>query len=219
MGLMVSAGDYELPREDAFASRCIAAIGLGTHPNTHSDAKKGAKKQEVMLIWELSELMEDGRPFTVNWRGTLSLGDGANLTKLLVAWRNKQFTDQEKAGFELMNVVGVAGLLTVQHNKQYANVGSLIPLPAAMKDGLIDQVNPTVKFSVDQLGENDDYKDIWPWVQKIIARSDEGKAFAAKNPDFFKWEERTDANAGTDVGKDTGTKEDPGFDPDDDIPF
>jgi hypothetical protein len=217
MGLMASENsgsteDYELPAESAFAARCIAAIGLGTHPNTHPDAKAGAMKAELMLIWELSDLMEDGKPFTINWRGTLSLGKNANLTtRILQPWRNKDFTDEEKAGFDLMKVVGVPGLLTVKHKGKYANVGSLIPLPEAMAATLIDQVNPTVKFSVDQLGTNADFDNIWPWVQKIIEASEEGKAYKALHPDFFNREEKQDENAGTDVGKDTGGGVEPAF--------
>jgi len=202
-----SSEDYELPEPKGYAARCIAAIGLGTHPNTHPDAKPGQMKQEVMLIWELSELMEDGRPFTVNWRGTLSLGKNANLTKLLVSWRNKDFTDAEKEGFDLMNVVGVSCLLTVKIKGKYANVGSLAPLPDAMAASLIDQVNPTVKFTVDQFGKNEDFQHIWPWVKRILAESEEGKKFEKANPDFFKEPEKEDQDPNNSVGTEPKKKE------------
>jgi hypothetical protein len=172
--------EYERPVNTPCAARCIQVIDLGTHPNTHPQAKYPTKR-ELMIVWELSELMEDGKPFVVNWRGTMSLGDKANLAKLLLGWRGKAFTEEEKKAFAFGNLLGIVCLLNFSNDekngKTWTNVVSLMPLPPAMP--AIDQVNPSVDFGVDEIGTND-WEKLYPWVQKIILeKSEEGQAWTA----------------------------------------
>ena len=65
-----STKDYEVPEPATYPGRCIGVIELGTIDSEYQG--KAKKKTEIMLLFELSELMEDGRPFVVNWKGTNS---------------------------------------------------------------------------------------------------------------------------------------------------
>ena len=180
-------GNFERLESGAYPARCVHVIGMGTHPNNHPQAKAGSKKVEVMIVWEVSELMEDGRPFTVNKRYTLSLGTKANLYKDLVAWRAKAFTDDELQGFDLSNILDAKCLLSISKtekgDKTYNKVEGVMPLPKGME--VIERQNPLIDFAVEELGSNEEtMKQIWPWVKKIIWESEEGKVFHAANPNY-----------------------------------
>jgi len=187
--------NYELPEAGTYIGRCIQVVDLGTHPNTHPQAKPGAKKHEVMIIWELSELMEDGRPFTVNRRYTLSLGDAAKLRAHLESWRGKKFTETELAGFDITTLLDVPCTIGVVHSKngKYANVDSLAAPMKGVKPA--DRVNPLVSFTLDD--NEGTYGDLWPWVQRIIASSEEGKAKGLQAA-----EKRTEGEAKPEVADD-----------------
>ena len=97
-----STKDYEVLEPGVYPARCIWVCDLGTHDNTWKGEVK--QRREVILVWELSdELMEDGRPFTINWQGTNSLSEMSKLYKHLCDWRGKKFTDEELKGFNLFN--------------------------------------------------------------------------------------------------------------------
>lgn len=195
-------GDFERVENGSYPARCIHVVELGTHDKTWEGTTK--KVEELMITWELSELMEDGKPFVVNWRGTNSLSDRANLFKMLTAWRGKAFTQEELNEFHLGKLIDATCLISVvsaagKNDKVYTNVSSIMPLPKQMK--AIDRVNDTVDFGICDLGEPE-WDNLWPWVQKIIEKSDEGKEFFGQGA----------------PAKNTGGGEPP-FDPDDDIPF
>jgi hypothetical protein len=195
-------GDFERVENGSYPARCIHVVELGTHDKTWEGTTK--KVEELMITWELSELMEDGKPFVVNWRGTNSLSDRANLFKMLTAWRGKAFTQEELNEFHLGKLIDATCLISVvsaagKNDKVYTNVSSIMPLPKQMK--AIDRVNDTVDFGICDLGEPE-WDSLWPWVQKIIEKSDEGKEFFGQGA----------------PAQNTGNGEPP-FDPDDDIPF
>lgn len=198
--------DYERYEGGTIAGRCVHVIELGTHPNTHPKAKFPTKK-ELMIVWEIDELMEDGRPFTVYWRGTNSLSDKAHLFKLLSDWRGKKFTDEELKHFNLGKLLGVHALLNISlektKNDRYFNkVNSIMPLPKGMEMEYQhnEEINPLVDFGVEDLG-TEEFDKLWPWVQNIVKESEEGQRFYSDSPD-------------------TGAAESPSAAPDDDdIPF
>jgi len=197
-------GDFERPENGSYPARCIQVVELGTHDKTWKNEAK--KVEELMITWELSELMEDGKPFVVNWRGTNSLSEKANLYKMLNAWRGKPFTEAELNEFHLGKLLGAACLISVvtetgKNGKEYTNVSSIMPLPKGMK--AIDQVNPSVDFGICDLG-GEEWDKLWPWVQKIVEQSDEGKEFFGQAPPK---EDRRD------------DQQESGMNPDDDIPF
>lgn len=123
-------GDFEMTPEGTHIARCYRIIDLGTQFNE----QYGKNQQKVMIAWELpAELMEDGRPFSVSKRYTLSLNKKANLRLALEAWRGKVFTDEEAQGFDLKKVLGQPCYLNITHetkgDKTYTNITSILKLP------------------------------------------------------------------------------------------
>jgi hypothetical protein len=138
-----------------------------------------------MIVWEINQLMEDGRPFTVYWRGTNSLGDKAHLFKLLSDWRGKKFTPDELKHFSLGKLLNVNCLLNIslemtRNDRPFNKVNSIMPLPKGMEMDF-EIHNPLVDFGIQDLG-TEEYEKLWPWVQKIIGESEEGKRFFSDAP-------------------------------------
>lgn len=113
---------------------CVDVIDLGILDVTWQGKSK--KQHKINVAWQIAELREDGKPFLVFKRYTLSLSEKANLRKDLESWRGRAFTREEEMGFDVESVIGANCLLNIQHNqvadKTYANVVSIMPLVKGM---------------------------------------------------------------------------------------
>lgn len=113
---------------------CVDVVDLGVLDVTWQGVTK--KQHKVNIAWQINEAREDGKPFLVFKRYTLSLSEKATLRKDLESWRGKKFTREEEMGFDLENVVGANCLLNITHNsvkdKTYANVSTVSPLMKGM---------------------------------------------------------------------------------------
>lgn len=205
MGAKVSAGgsgNYERPEAGMQVGRCIQVVELGTHDKEWKG--KWSKQVQVLIVWELESLMEDGRPFVVNWKGTASIGEKANLRKILEGWRGKKFTESELECFELKNILDKPCLINLvekkaaEGDKVYINVGTVNPLMKGQTAP--ERVNELVDFSIDSIG-GEEFEKCYDWVKDQIMASDEGKAYAANG-----------GNASSEGGE-------PPINPDDDVPF
>lgn len=90
-------------------------------------------KHKVEISWQISERMENGKPFLVSKRYTASLHEKAALRHDLEAWRGKAFTEDELDRFDLENLLSVNCLISVIHKKgskggTFANVTNVAPL-------------------------------------------------------------------------------------------
>lgn len=192
MGATVSGSNnqdftYERPEPKLYAGRCIQVVELGTHPNTHPQAKSPTKK-ELMLVFELSNnLMQDGRPFTVNKRYTASLGDRAILRKDLESWRGRPFTEDELKGFALSNLLDKPCMINIGErvstrdpNKKFATVTTIVPMMEGLT--LSPRHNELIDFGIDDI-RGPEFLKLWPWVQKTILESEEGKASGVQLPE------------------------------------
>lgn len=154
-------GDFAPPPAGTHVAVCYRLIDLGTQKTEFQGETKMQRK--IMLSWELpDERMDDGRPFTISKRYTLSSHEKATLRKDLEAWRGRAFTEAEldpgnPAGFNIKNILGKGCLLSIVHNakdgKTYANVASLSKLlkgqnPPAPENALLyfslDDFDPAV---------------------------------------------------------------------------
>ena len=87
-------------------------------------------QRKIMLSFELiNELMEDGRPFSVASRYTLSGFANAMLRKHLENWRAKAYTDDEFAAFDITKLLRVPAMLTLTEDGEYVNITGVSPLP------------------------------------------------------------------------------------------
>lgn len=184
--------DFEIAPEGSTACRAIRVVDLGTQETSWQGEVK--MRRQVCITWEVAETMEDGRPFIVQEIYTASIGDKANLGILLNTWRGRGFTDEEKAGFELSNILGAPGLMSIEHKttksgKEKARVGSIIPLPKGMEAP--EQVNDSFKFDIEDIEDVEQLKKLWGLERFIIQQSEEFKMSNAVMPDRDKEAENT----------------------------
>ncbi len=172
-------GTYEQAPIGAHIARCIGLIDIGTHHGEYEGVPN--VRRQVIVKWELSnELISEGdfagKPFTVSEFYTLSLGEKANLRKVLTSWRGKDFTDDELKGFDLKNVLNKPCQLQVGRNKKdRAKVLAVMSLPKGVP--VPEQVNPGVCFSLDEFS-GDVYDSLTDGIKGLIQKSDE---WAARN--------------------------------------
>jgi hypothetical protein len=113
---------------------CVDAVDRGIVEVTWNGQTK--RQHKVDVVWQIDETREDGKPYLVRKRYTLSLSEKATLRKDLESWRGRAFTREEEMGFDLEKLLGVNCLLNIQHvtrgDKTYANVVSVMPLLKSM---------------------------------------------------------------------------------------
>lgn len=139
MPIMASAGskrEFEPCPAGPQVAVCCDVVDLGIVEVTFSGETK--RQHKVEIRWQSAELREDGKPFLVRERFTLSLHEKSKLRPFLEAWRGRKFTDEEAEGFDLERLIGVAGYINVVHRQgskggTFANVASIMPLPKAMQ--------------------------------------------------------------------------------------
>jgi hypothetical protein len=97
---------------------------------------KTQRKHKISIAWQIAEDMDDGKPFLVRRRYTLSLHEKSSLRKDLESWRGRAFTDKELEAFDVENLLSVGCLLNIIHESRngstFANVASIMKLPKSM---------------------------------------------------------------------------------------
>jgi hypothetical protein len=148
MNFKGKGGDYEKPELGSFAAICYKIIDLGTQDVLWQGQKK--RQHKILVSWELSQKMKDGRPFSVSRAYTVSLHEKAGLRKDLEAWRGKKFTTEELDMFNEKKILGRPCLLTLVSSAdgQYVNIGNVTALPSAMPAPA--QVNPSTFLSLEK---------------------------------------------------------------------
>lgn len=111
---------------------CYEVLDLGTQEmNFQGEVKH---KHMIWIGWETpDEQMDDGRPYVIGKRYTLSSHEKSTLRKHLESWRGKRFTDDELESFDIANLIGAGCLLNVVHSENdgrtYANIEAVARLP------------------------------------------------------------------------------------------
>lgn len=176
-----SGGTFEQPEAGACAARCYGVVEIGTHQEEFKGEVKQQKK--LLVFFELDQRMEDGRPFVINKWYTNSLSEKANLRKDLKAWRGRDFTGAELKKFELSKILNQSCLinLTQKEESNRVYVGSIMPLPRGMTAPPLE--NDTIDWGIDDLGDQELWEKLYPWVQNKIMESEEYKAFCEGEPE------------------------------------
>ena len=180
-------GDFTPAPAGTYTATCYRFIDLGTHVSEYNGERK--TRHEILLSWELAdEMMQDGRPYTINKRYTWSMHEKATLRLQLEAWRGKKFESTDFEGdnaFNTKKLLGVPCTLTVtQETKPDGKtVSKVAGVGKAMKGVQAPPlVNPLVYIALDR--ENFDaaaYGDLSDYFKELIASSPEYKAiFAAR---------------------------------------
>lgn len=137
MAIMASAGPKFTPAPaGTHAAVCCDVVDLGIVKVEY--AGKAKQQHKVNIVWQIEEERDDGKPFTVRKRYTVSLHEKSSLRKDLESWRGRAFTDEELRGFDLENLLSVPALLNVIHapgrdGSTFANVSAIMKLPKTMQ--------------------------------------------------------------------------------------
>lgn len=104
---------------DTYPARCVGVIELGTQTVTFEGRSNQVKK--VQLIFEVpGEVYQsgdnEGKPIKTFASYTMSIGPKSNLGKALVAWRGKEFTDEEKDAFTLDKILDKPCNITINQS-------------------------------------------------------------------------------------------------------
>ena len=134
-----------LPEAGTTQAVCCAVWDLGLQKSSYMGEEKIQHK--IIIAWEIVEKINapeseyHDKPYMLNKKYTLSLGDKANLRKDLESWRGVPFNENElKSGFDLERLYGVNCFIGIKHepdrndpSKIYANVTAILPLPKGME--------------------------------------------------------------------------------------
>ncbi len=101
--------------------------------------QEGSLVESTRIVWQIDfENPETGKPLEVSQMYRLSLHEKSKLCQHLEAWRGRKFTNEEKQGFDLENLLGANCQLQVVHKiadggTTYANVSAIVPLAKSME--------------------------------------------------------------------------------------
>ena len=133
---------------------CCDVKDQGMHENKFQPGKKTHK---ISIHWLIGELIPQtythpytnersdtgelvGKPMMVSRWFTNSLHEKASLRSFLRAWRGRDFTQEQLAGFDLETLIGVRCALNISHSQAestgnwYANVDLATLLPKGMTE-------------------------------------------------------------------------------------
>ena len=153
---------------------CVAIVDLGEQNNE----KFKKYEDKVLLIWELpSVLIEvDGeqKPRWLSKDFSATLNEKSNLTKFLVPWRGKNFTEEELngEGFDLKQMLGEGCLLQViveeKDGNQYNRITGCMGFPMGMPAPVTE--SELLWFDMDEWDDGTLMK-LPEWVQAKVKKS------------------------------------------------
>ena len=153
---------------------CVGVIDLGEQHNE----KFNKYADKVLFIWELPSVLIDvegeQKPRWLSRDFSATLNEKSNLTKFLVSWRGKNFTEEELNGdgFDLKQMLGEGCLLQViveeKEGKQYNRITGCVGLPAGMPAPVT--ASDLLWFDMDEW-DDDAIAKFPEWVQGKIKKS------------------------------------------------
>ena len=153
-------------------ARCIKVIDLGTQKNEYEG--NITWKRQVLVIWETpDQTNETSEPLTISKFYTLSLHEKSNLGIDLTSWRGRAFSETEKKGFDIANLIGQSCTLNVIQGNKNNKIGSVMPL--AKGDKIAEQYHTNVIFDLKdfQNGKKEVFNQLPEGIRNIILRSKE----------------------------------------------
>lgn len=153
-----------------YLARCFRIVDAGTQ----IDGPYG-EKHKLIVTWELpyERIEVEGKdlPRSISKFYTFSLNSKATLRKDLVAWRGRDFTPEELAGFELAKILGTACQVTVVLSKTgKARVETVSGVPRGTQVPPLE--NLRVEYSIQQ-GQDSVFEGLPDWLKKIIPACEE----------------------------------------------
>lgn len=177
MGLKVSDKAKNIPTLESgvYTGICVGVVDLGEQKNERFNKYQN----RVLFFFEIAgEFVDVGegelKPRWLSKEFTASLNSKSNLSKTLQSWRNKPFTPEEAAGFDLGLMLGEACQLQVmeeeKNDRKYNNIQNIIGLPKGMR--VEPPMSELIMFDMDYLEEAEEVLPKLPeWVQDRINKS------------------------------------------------
>lgn len=155
---------------------CVGIYSIGEQETSYND--KTRYVEQIVITFEFPgvtiEIDGEEKPRQLSRTYTASTSERSGLRKLLKTWRGKDFaSSDEMADFELTAMLGHSALIQVLQNENgYANIESVIPLPA----GMPDPSTSTELMSFDVEDWDDKRFEALPeWIQEKIKNSTQWK--------------------------------------------
>lgn len=159
--------------DGVYTAQCVGIADMGEQ---YSDVYAKSSRQ-VRLIWQIvgetyknAEGKEIPRAFSKQY--TLSLGERSKLRKDLEAWRGKPFTEEELAGFDLVNVLGKPCQLQLmnkeKNGKTFTDISAIMALP---KGTTVEPLESTYVFDFEDEATYPNYLLLPEWMRKFVKAS------------------------------------------------
>lgn len=174
MAIIVKAGGEFTPApEGLWPGVCVDVVDKGI---VQSNLYKPRHMIQIRWVLDAEPPMPDGRPHIAVRGFGATLGEKSALRPFLEAWRGKKFTEEELAGFDIENLIGVNGQIQILHNRSkgttYANVQAVVPYPR----GLAKMIVP-----VGYIRQSE--RDLRAVIEANADGATEGSAFEPEYPD------------------------------------
>jgi hypothetical protein len=120
---------HEQPPFDTHPAVCVSVIDIGTQRREYKGVVKMLRR--VRIGFQLPDCLRTigehaGKPFLMTEFYTTSLSEKATLCTILESWRGRKFTEEEKRGFDLKNLLGAPCMLQViEGNTGKAHIGGV----------------------------------------------------------------------------------------------
>lgn len=179
--------EYKLVPAGSHLARCYRIVDLGTQKSSYDGNVKFLRK--VLINWELHSedaegqplVTDKGEPLSIQREYTLAFVEKANLRIDIQNWFGKTFTDQEAMRYDLKNILGEWGMVSVIHQtngkgKTFANVKTVSAVPNIyIKAGLPQPHNPIQMFRI-AAPDLALFEKLPNWLKTKIFLSPEGQA-------------------------------------------
>lgn len=173
---------YELCPSGTHIARLYKIINLGTHDGEWQGQPKTTAL--IRLYWELpneiKEYEKDGQkvtaPFAISRELTFSMGEKANLRKIVEGMIGTTLGEDEAFEFDIEKLLGMACLVTVVHKvaessgKKFAMLSSTAPMMKGMEAP--ERVNKPEVLDVNTMTESD-IANQPQWLQDKLRESHE----------------------------------------------
>jgi len=161
--------------EGVYTAVCVGLVDIGLQEKVYEGKKK--EQEQIIVIWELiGETYETSAGFmprTISKTYTNSLHERSALRKDLKAWRGREFTPEELAGFDLTKLLGAPCQLQIIHretsNGTFANISAIMALPKGMPRPKPD--SKIFMFDIDADDAESALESLPNWMQERIKKS------------------------------------------------
>jgi hypothetical protein len=177
-------------------ARCYKMIFVGTVQESMVINGKPTVKtlKKVRVGWEFPEMKkvfkeEKGeQPLVLEQEFTLSMGDKANLRKMLESWRGAPYTDEQAEKVDITKLLGQPCMINLTHKKSqngsvYEQIASVVPVPKQMK--CPPQINPNYELNYDEAWSQEKFDALPDFIKDKMKTSVEYKAFINKESNTF----------------------------------